>query len=608
MAQSGPSESFTVVGDAPSGKVREWFDPYAQIIGNGRTVYVKIVADPAMAVGTIRLSSSARAYLGIGLGTRVSANPVGAIPELESLMLRVDKISGSRPVAQADVWADVVRRQLVYPMKVGQCFSGPYEGNQYQITVTSIDDGVEVGLMSPRTDIEVEGSGVASKPALLKVQAIDPMAFGIGGLGQQIEKLVRDLFLPRMIDSKLIEASGMGEKPVMGAVLCGPPGCGKTLIARKLAHILNCPDPVVVGCAEILDKYVGETEKRVRALAQPAIDHPDRVHVLIFDEFDALCKKRGSGGSIGDMNDRVVNGLLTVFDGFQRINNLIVFATTNRIDLIDEAVMRPGRLQIVLNISLPDAKGRSEIFAIHTKKMRENSLLSRDVNFDELVRLTENYTGAEIEGVVHLAWDLSLSGQIDLKSLDKVSAISSTIVTRDNFLSALSETKPMFGSRDTRADDIIAKGCELKISYTLTHKARYEQIVIEGAPRSGKTTQAVLLASWVAESEKLGYVKLVKPEDFLGMDTRSVIIGLQEIYVKATAAKRAVVVIDDVEDLIGASPDGVRYDGAIVKALIVLAGRDSAEEVVTIFTTRSYTVVKNTGLFDRVDTDRVIRL
>jgi len=120
------------------------------------------------------------------------------------------------------------------------------------------------------------------------------------------------------------------------------------------------------------------------------------LHVIIFDEIDAICRKRGSTNSGTGVNESVVNQLLSKIDGVESLNNILIIGMTNRLDMIDEALLRPGRFEIHLEIGLPDEKGRRQIFDIHTKKMRDNALIDKDVDLDRMAKLTKNYTGAEI--------------------------------------------------------------------------------------------------------------------------------------------------------------------------------------------------------------------
>lgn len=166
---------------------------------------------------------------------------------------------------------------------------------------------------------------------------------------------------------------------------------------------------------EIFDKYVGGSEKKIRDLFEPAekdmknLGDDSKLHIIIFDELDAICRARGSTGNSGTgVNETVVNQLLSKIDGVDSLNNILVIGMTNRKDMIDEAMLRPGRLEIHLEIGLPDENGRKQIFEIHTRHMKQNDLLGDNIKFDILAQKTKNYTGAEIEAVCRSATSFAL--------------------------------------------------------------------------------------------------------------------------------------------------------------------------------------------------------
>jgi hypothetical protein len=140
----------------------------------------------------------------------------------------------------------------------------------------------------------------------------------------------------------------MGQKHARGMLLFGPPGCGKTLIARQIGKALHARPPKIVNGPEILNKYVGQSEENIRALfADAEKEQAERgddseLHIIIFDEFDAICKQRGSTGGGTGVNDSIVNQLLSKIDGVDSLNNILLIGMTNRKDMLDEAVLRPG--------------------------------------------------------------------------------------------------------------------------------------------------------------------------------------------------------------------------------------------------------------------------
>ncbi len=189
----------------------------------------------------------------------------------------------------------------------------------------------------------------------------------------------------------------MGIRPVKGIMLYGPPGTGKTLLAKAVANESDA-NFISISGAQVLTKYVGESEKTVRELFRKA--RMAAPCILFIDEIDAIAHKRRGGGDGGTfVTERIVDTFLTEMDGLVSLKNVVVIAATNRPDMLDPALMRAGRFDRIIEIPAPDERARYEIFKIHTAKMP----LDKGVNLKELSRITEGYTGADIENLVREA-------------------------------------------------------------------------------------------------------------------------------------------------------------------------------------------------------------
>lgn len=181
---------------------------------------------------------------------------------------------------------------------------------------------------------------------------------GIGGLDKEFSDIFRRAFNSRRYPKGVLDMYGI--KHVKGMLLYGPPGTGKTLIARQIAKALEAHEPKVVSGPEIFNKFVGQSEENVRKLfAAAEAEYKERgddskLHTIILDEIDAICKQRGTSQSGTGVQDNVVNQLLAKIDGVEELPNILVIGMTNRKDLIDEAILRPGRLEVHVEISLPD--------------------------------------------------------------------------------------------------------------------------------------------------------------------------------------------------------------------------------------------------------------
>ncbi|KYM99999.1 Spermatogenesis-associated protein 5 [Cyphomyrmex costatus] len=219
----------------------------------------------------------------------------------------------------------------------------------------------------------------------------------------------------------------MGITPPRGVLMFGPPGCSKTMIAKALAteskvNFLNIKGP------ELFSKWVGESEKAVREVFRKA--RQVAPSIIFIDEIDALGGERGSssGGSGSNVQERVLAQLLTELDGVTALGSVTLVAATNRPDKIDKALLRPGRLDRIIHVGLPDEQTRQEIFEI---KLRHMNIAKDEINFVDLISLTEGYTGAEIQAICHEA---------ALKALEE--DINATLVTKKHFIAAFRVITP----------------------------------------------------------------------------------------------------------------------------------------------------------------------
>lgn len=240
----------------------------------------------------------------------------------------------------------------------------------------------------------------------------------IGGY-LDVKKSVKNVVELPLLKPEIFKKKGI--TPSKGILFYGPPGCSKTLMAKAIAtegyfNFLSVKGP------EIFSKYVGDSEKAIRDIFRKAkLSAPC---VIFFDEIDAIASKRGKST---DVTDRVLIQLLTEMDGFEGLKDILILAATNRPDALDSALIRPGRFDELIHISLPDLEARQQIVNISTKGMP----IDEDVKLDDLAKKTDGYTGAEI---------VNICRESGLNSIRR--DVESDTVTWEDFETSLNKLKP----------------------------------------------------------------------------------------------------------------------------------------------------------------------
>ncbi len=216
-----------------------------------------------------------------------------------------------------------------------------------------------------------------------------------------------------------------------GVLLYGPPGTGKTLIAKALAKMTESNFISIKG-PELLSKWVGESEKGVREIFRKA--RQAAPCIIFLDEVDALVPRRGSGSSDSHVTENIVSQILTEIDGLEELHNVLIIGATNRLDIVDEALLRPGRFDRIIEVGNPDSKSRKHIFEIYTKKKP----LENNVDIKKLVEITDGFSGAEIAAITNRAALVALKRYVAGKSQN----IKEIKITQQDLIDAVGKIRP----------------------------------------------------------------------------------------------------------------------------------------------------------------------
>ncbi|RXN05693.1 vesicle-fusing ATPase-like protein [Labeo rohita] len=596
---------------------------------------------PSVVSGTIAFSLPQRKWAGISLNQDVEVSVYNFDPSRQyvgTMTLEIDflqkKNVDSNPYDSDKMAIEFIQFFTAQAFSKGQQFAFSYCDKLFALVIKDIEamdpsilrgehssskkQKIEIGLLHGNSQVIFEKAESSSLNLIGKAKTrgsrqsiINPdwnfERMGIGGLDKEFSDIFRRAFASRVFPPDIVEQ--MGCKHVKGILLFGPPGCGKTLMARQIGKMLNAREPKVVNGPEVLNKYVGESEANIRKLFADAEEEQKRLgansglHIIIFDEIDAICKQRGSMAGSTGVHDTVVNQLLSKIDGVEQLNNILVIGMTNRPDLIDEALLRPGRLEVKMEIGLPDETGRLQILNIHTAKMRQSNMLAKDVDIKELAVDTKNFSGAELEGLVRAAQSTAMNRHIKASTQVEVDTEKARMlqVSRTDFLASLNnDIKPAFG----------------------TNQEDYSSYIMNGPPHSGKTA----LAAKIAEDSQFPFIKICSPDKMIGFSETAKCQAIKKIFEDAYKSQLSCVVVDDIERLLATAmynimvglhtkltlvfhstdfvPIGPRFSNLVLQALLVLLKKPPprGRKLLILGTTSRKDVLQEMGMLDSFST------
>lgn len=463
-------------------------------------------------------------------------------------------------------------------------------------------------VIHPKTIIEIKTRKEEKKsPERARISYED-----IGGLKKEIRRIREMIELP-LRHPQVFERLGIDAPK--GVFLHGPPGCGKTLIARAVANETDAYFTHLSG-PEIMHKFYGESEAHLRKIFETASSNAPAI--IFFDEIDAIAPKREEMGAEKQVERRVVAQLLALMDGLESRGQVIIIGATNLPNMVDPALRRPGRFDREIEISIPDKNGRLEILTIHTRGMP----LAEDVDLQRISQITHGFVGADLEALCREAAMATLRKvfpSIDFH-LDEVpyETLIKLEVTMDDFLEALKDVEPsclrevFVEVPDVRWSDIggmydikqtLIDAVELPLKHPeLFRYARTRPpkgVLLYGAPGTGKTMVAKALAT---ESEG-NFISIKGPEilsKWVGESER----GVREVFHKAKQAVPCIIFFDEIDSLVPTRGGGDSHvtERVISQFLTEMDGIEELKGVVVLAATNRMDIIDpallRTGRFD----------
>jgi len=574
-----------------------------EIVGSRTTTAIAVGARPEdEGLDIIRLDGLQRANAQVGSGDFVEVRRAEVKPATRVVFAPAQqnlRLAGSaealrrtfyrRPLTAGDVVSTSGHQRNPQsermPPELRQLMNAPiYSLQEIRLVVVST---APKGLVVIDENTEIELRPEYEEPK--ETRRADVTYDDIGGLGNTIDQIREMVELP-LRHPELFQR--LGVDPPKGVLLYGPPGTGKTRLARAVANESEAQFFHIAG-PEIVGSAYGESEKRLREVFEEA--QKNAPSIIFIDEIDSIAPKRGQ--VTGELERRIVATLLTLMDGLEPRQNLVVIAATNRPEAIDEALRRPGRFDREIVIGVPDQPGRREILTIHTRGMP----LGADVDFEELARTTYGFVGADLAALAREAAIDALR-----RMLPEINVKDGTIpqevlerleVRREDFLAALKRVQPsalreiMIQAPDVTWEDIggvtearerLREGVELPLkdpeAFRRLGIRPAKGFLLFGPPGTGKT----LMAKAVAREAEANFIS-TKSSDLLSKWYGESEQQVSRLFARARQVAPTVIFIDEIDSLVPARGGGLG-EPAVTERVVntILAEMDGLEELQSV--------------------------
>jgi transitional endoplasmic reticulum ATPase len=599
------------------------------INGKEESAAIAVRAYPAdVGLNIIRMDGLTRRNTDIGVGETVKvskaevkdAKSVVLAPAQSGIILQVNpdlmkKNLYMRPVTKKDVITPfpVVKQKRNSPfedffgMNIEDMFFTPIPGETKLMVVSTIPEGPV--RITDVTDVEIRPEAVDIEDRFIPTITYED----IGGLHDAIKKVREMIELPLRHPELFTR---LGIEPPKGILLYGPPGSGKTLLARAVANESGANFTVING-PEIMSKWYGQSEENLRKVFEDA--EKNAPSIIFFDEIDAIAPKREDVS--GEVERRVVSQILTLMDGLKSRGKVIVIAATNRHNAIDPALRRPGRFDREIEIGVPDQKGRREMLDIHTRNMP----MADDVDKDWLASVTYGFVGADISALAKEGAMLALRRnlpEISWKEQDEIPTkiLEDLRVTKEDFQEALKMVEPS-AMREVMVEipkvtwndvgglDSVKQSLKEVVEWPLKNPEAFTRmgirpptgVLLYGPPGTGKT----MLAKAVANESGANFISVKGPEMFskwVGESEKHI----REIFKRAKQVAPTIIFLDEMDAIAprrGLEAGTRVHENIVSQILTEMSGLEELHNVVVIAATNRPDMldqaVLRPGRFDR---------
>jgi transitional endoplasmic reticulum ATPase len=557
--------------------------------------------------GLIRIDGYIRNKLDVGINDQVE---VKKVTSKDAKSITLAPTEPLRIVGAEDYLTEYLNGQL---MTKGDTIPLNVMGQRVDLVVISTNPSGPV-IINDSTKVTVSEESAKAGQVLREGEAPSITYEDIGGLGNAVDRVREMIELP-LRHPELFKRLGV-EAP-KGVLLHGPPGTGKTLLAKAVANETNA-NFYTIGGPEIMSKYYGESEERLRNVFQQA--EKNAPSIIFIDEIDSIAPKREEVS--GETERRIVAQLLSLMDGMSTRGKVVVIGATNRINAIDPALRRPGRFDREIEIGVPDRNGRLEVLQIHTRGMP----IAKDVNLEKLADISHGFVGADLQALAKEAAMRALRRvlpEVDL-STESIPAetLRKIIVTMQDFLDIIKEMEPSAMREvfvevpDVKWEDIgglssvkqeLQEAVEWPLKYqgifTYADATPPKGILLYGPPGTGKT----LIAKAAANESEANFISIKGPEllsKWVGESEK----GVREVFRKARQAAPCIIFFDEMDAIAprrgGDFGDTHVTERVISQLLTELDGLEILTNVIVIGATNRPDIIDaallRPGRFDRL--------